>query len=63
MIDSTAQIIVAVGIACLLATLGGSVIIWTLRCDPKRAHYRLPALIGLALPASITILWSVTRLS
>lgn len=61
--DSTAQIILAVGVACLLLMMGGSGVIWSLRCDPKRAHYRLPAFVALAAPASITLIWAIARVS
>lgn len=61
--DSTAQIILATGAAILLLMLGSSGVIWALRCDPKRAHYRLPALAALAAPVSISIIWSLTRIS
>ena len=61
--DSTAQIIVATGVAFLLLMMGSSGVIWSLRCDPKRPHYRLPAFLALAAPASITIIWSLARIS
>ena len=63
MMDSTAQIILATGAAILLLMLGSSGVIWALRCDPKRPHYRLPAFVALAAPVSITVIWSLARIS
>lgn len=51
-----AQIIVAIGIAGLLLMLGCVALIWVIRCDPKRSHYRLPALIALGGPISALVL-------
>jgi hypothetical protein len=50
-----AQIIVAIGVAGLLLMLGSLGIIWGIRCDPKRSHYRLPALVALGGPISIAL--------
>ena len=57
--DSAAQIILAIGASLLLAMMGSAAVIWSLRCDPKRAHYRLPTLLAVTLPAASIILTKV----
>lgn len=53
---AAAQIIVAVGLGGLFLLLGIVALIWAIRCDPKRPHYRLPALATLAGPAALLLL-------
>jgi len=52
----TAQIIVASGIAGLLLLLGCLGIIWAIRCDPRKPHYRLPVVATLIAPIAAIIL-------
>jgi hypothetical protein len=51
-----AQIILAIGLGglCLLFGLVG--VIWSIRCDPKRPHYRLTAIAALAGPLMLVVL-------
>lgn len=53
---SLAQLIIAIGVAGLLLLVGVIGVIWALRCDPKRPHYRLPALVLLSGPISLALL-------
>ncbi|WP_231468191.1 hypothetical protein [Novosphingobium sp. CECT 9465] len=48
--SDAAQIIVATGVGILLTLLGLGWVIWALRCDPKRSHYRLPSIAALMAP-------------
>jgi hypothetical protein len=57
-----AQIIVAIGLGGLLLLLGIVAVIWAIRCDPKRPHYKLPAFAALAGPAVLALLvWLKTH--
>ncbi len=57
-----AQIILAVGAGGLFVLLGVGVVIWAVRCDPKRPHYRLPSIAVIAGPVIAAILiWARLR--
>lgn len=60
--NDTAQIIIAVGIACLLLAIGALGVIWSLRCSPKVPHYRLPAVIAVSIPLAASIAWALVKL-
>jgi uncharacterized membrane protein YciS (DUF1049 family) len=53
--SAIAQIIVAAGFACALLLFGMVGVIWSIRCDPKRPHYRLPALAAFVGPIGVAI--------
>jgi hypothetical protein len=57
-----AQVIIAVGVTILLTALGALGIIWSLRCNPKAPHYRLPAVVALSVPLSVSVVWTLGRL-
>ena len=61
--NGTAQTIVAVGVAGLLLMLGIVAIIWSIRCAPRMPHYRLPALIAVSIPISLSVIWALEKLS
>lgn len=57
-----AQIIVAIGLGGLLVLFGVVGVIWAIRCDPKRPHYRFPAMVVLTGPVLVALLaWLKTK--
>jgi hypothetical protein len=56
MMSATAQIIVAIGLAAMLFLIGLIGVIWSIRWDPKRSHYRLPSLVALSGPVGLALL-------
>lgn len=57
-----AQVIIAIGFAGLLLMFGVLCVIWSIRCDAKKPHYRLPALLGLSFPLLISAIWMLTKI-
>jgi hypothetical protein len=55
-VSPTAQIIISCGVTGLLLLRGLIGVIWALRCDPRKPHYRLPAAASRSGPVMTALL-------